>query len=153
MSRVFYARRIHWEDADGKHEQFGVPAMVRTSSACRTRDDRKRMMHTAKRCGVKLVPIQWGLLMAHGHEAVVCWLALCGGEDGDLAKMEEFLECGLVTWEHCVADKIPCAIDTTTLGRKRSAKAPGGKPLPHGEKPDPMRNVSNEEWVKWCHRK
>lgn len=150
MSRVFYARKIQWEDADGKHEQFGIPAMVRCSVNCRNYSDRRRMMYVAKLCGVRLVPIQFGNELKNGEHAVVVWLALGGGSDAEIASMETFLKFGLVTWEHCIADKIPCAIDLTTLGNKKKAQPPAGKPLPYGEKPNPMRNVSNDVWKEWA---
>lgn len=114
---VFEARSIRWQEADGSwSEQRGVPAIVRTSSRCQSRSDRRRMFHTAEVCGVKLVPVQFGETMAHGHAAVIAWLALCDGSDEAMEAMERFLECGLVTWEHCVMWEIPYGMTKLARG-------------------------------------
>lgn len=121
MSRVFYARRIKWQSEDGSwNEQYGVPAIVRCTG--QNRSDRRRFEHTAKVCGVALIPIQWGETMAHGHTAVVAWLALCDGDNASLEAMERFLECGMVQWEHCTMLEVPYG--KTTTRPKRKAQKP-----------------------------
>lgn len=140
---VTEARRITWGEHD-EHEAYGVPAIVRTSSRCRTLRDRRNMEFIAGKCGVKLVPIQYGETMGHGHEAVIAWLAIANDVES-LAMLEA---SKFVTLEQCVSYKIPAGRGVK-IGPKKQAHKPLPKLLPPGTVVNVLSQCNFDEYEKW----